>query len=55
MTKNKRISQLEERVKALETELDTLFKSVFSTNAERADIITYEEVIDQWLNGKAEK
>lgn len=55
MTKNKRITELEKRVKALEAEFDTLLKSISCTNVGKMDEITYEEVIDQWLNGKTER
>ena len=55
MTKNKRITQLESRVQALERELEALFNAISYEKDLNEEKFTYEEVIDQWLNGKTQK
>lgn len=52
MTKNKRITLLEEKVSELEKALCTLISSTQGTESQEKTELSYEEVIDQWLNGK---
>lgn len=52
MTVRKQISELEKRISALEAELDSVIRSFFSEYNKKEDTVTYEEVMDQWLNGK---
>ena len=49
MTKKKRIKALEERVDSLEKEFSRV---VSSLNCNELSNLSYEEVIDLWLNGK---
>ena len=50
-TKNK-INQLETRLSEVERELNTLLWTLTKDLQEDECTLTYEEVIDQWLNGK---
>ncbi len=49
MTKNKQIKALEARIDSLEREFSRLINSLSSNEASQ---LSYEEVIDLWLNGK---
>lgn len=50
MTKNKQIKALEERVDNLEREFSRLINNLSCNEGSQ---LSYEEVIDLWLNGKA--
>ena len=52
MTKSKRITLLEQRVSELEKALSALFCSEPEGENRESPTLSYEEVIDQWLNGK---
>lgn len=52
MTKSKRITLLEERVSELEKALSSLFSKEPEVESKEKPTLSYEEVIDQWLNGK---
>lgn len=49
MTKKKQIKALEERVDSLEKEFSRLIAGLNSCELSK---LSYEEVIDLWLNGK---
>ena len=52
MTKKKRIQRLEARVDALEKSLNSLISTQPITNSQESKPLSFEEVIDVWLNGK---
>ena len=55
MFKSKEIKRLKERVEALEFKLNSLLSSQTVTKAEAKANLSYEEVITEWLCGKAQK
>ena len=55
MLKSKEIKRLKERVEALEFKLNSLLSSQTVTKAESKANLSYEEVITEWLCGKAQK
>ena len=55
MTKRKKISELENRVSALESSIKALFSNEIGQKAVKHTTLSYEEVISEWLNGKASK
>ena len=50
--KNKRIKDLENRVTQLEREFNTLYLSLAEEQKDSNNTLSYEEVINLWLNGK---
>lgn len=52
MLKSKKIKRLEERVTALENELNSLFTALIPSPEPSNSKIPYEEVINEWLCGK---
>ncbi|MBO5313096.1 MAG: hypothetical protein J6B29_03930 [Clostridia bacterium] len=51
---NKKIKQLEGRITALENEMSLLLSLSQPSPEENGKGLSYEEVIDLWLNGKTE-
>lgn len=51
MFNSKKIKELEGRISALERQLSSILVPQ-STNNHKGAELSYEEVIDQWLNGK---
>ncbi|MBO4982886.1 MAG: hypothetical protein J6D23_02415 [Clostridia bacterium] len=49
MNKNKLLKEMEERLSALEKEFNYVLSSI---KEEEKNKLSYEEVIDLWLNGK---
>lgn len=52
MTKNARIKELEKRISHLEQEFSALCSLISFNREEKTNSLSYEEVIDLWLNGK---
>lgn len=52
MTLKKKVKELEGRINELENELNSFISAFTALKAESESKTTYEEVIDQWLNGK---
>ncbi len=52
MTKRKRLTELEKRLTELENKLNSLFCAPPQTQKKSIDEKSYEEVINEWLNGK---
>ena len=50
MNKNKLLKEMEERLCALEREFNSVISSLSNTCKDKE--LSYEEVIDIWLNGK---
>ena len=55
MIKRKELSALTKRISALEEGLERLIKAQGAEKVPDGDTISYEEVIDQWLNGREER
>jgi hypothetical protein len=55
MIRRKELTALIERVSALEEDLKRLIKAQGAEKSPDEDTISYEEVIDQWLNGREER
>ena len=53
MFNSKKIKELEGRISALERQLSSILAPQ-SANTSKGAELSYEEVIDQWLNGKKE-
>ena len=54
MSLKKKISELEIRLNELEEELKTVLFALSKESPSEKSAPTYEEVIDQWLNGKSQ-
>lgn len=54
MFNSKKIKELEGRISALERQISSFFSPQSAQAAGKGAEISYEEVIDQWLNGKKE-
>ena len=55
MSKAKQIKALEERLSAVEEELNTLKSALFTQGTPNKGSNSYEEVINEWLCGKENK
>lgn len=54
LTPKKKILEIENRINELEKEFNTLLLSLSGSQAATSDTLSYEEVIDLWLNGKVQ-
>ena len=54
MTKKKLIKEIEKRIDALERDFNSFLSAFLDKNSQGQDV-SYEEVIDQWLNGTKER
>ncbi len=52
MNKNKLLKEMEDRLCALEAEFNSILSSLSQKERELKGELSYEEVIDLWLNGK---
>jgi hypothetical protein len=52
MKKNKVLKEMEERINALEREFNSILSSLTKEGSDKEKCLSYEEVIDIWLNGK---
>ena len=52
MNKNKLLKEMEERLTSLENEFNAVLSSLKEGEGQLRSELSYEEVIDLWLNGK---
>lgn len=52
MNKNKQLKEMEDRLSALEKEFNSVLSALAQGTGEQKEELSYEEVIDLWLNGK---